>query len=221
MKMIDGNILLTEILVNIGFIPNTDSELLFYFGNCKLKAIQCFNPEFYEGISFFGFWKTEREMGEIQFNLPLKVESYEQGIAFISYYLRNARLAIRPDWLNEGLALQDLLPWRKELKEYEAIPKAIIEHEWFRLIVNKLRKLSESSSDEDEMIFSFVDCILKIESRDQKLVCPGIGKDWQQIARVKTKHMNFLPKRIAKNSVYIYIWKDKLHIGNRSFTIDS
>ena len=83
------------------------------FGNCKLKAIQGINQYFQYGFNFFGYYITARRAGEFNFFLPLQVESYEQGLAFLAYYLRNAHLKNKPDWLNHGLALREHLPWVK------------------------------------------------------------------------------------------------------------
>ena len=109
---LDANVSMQSILTKIGFLSNYDG-LQFDFGNCKLKAIQGINQYFQYGFNFFGYYITARRAGEFNFFLPLQVESYEQGLAFLAYYLRNAHLKNKPDWLNHGLALREHLPWVK------------------------------------------------------------------------------------------------------------
>jgi len=213
------NISLQSILIEIGFLPSGDG-LQFDFGNCKLKVIQGINRHFQNGFNFFGYYISERSAGELEFSLPLQVESYQQGLAFISYYLRDADLKNKPNWLIEGLVLKEHLPWERDMKAYKENPKATIEHEWFRVMVNKLRLLISTSTDEDVTTFSFDGTILKVVCNNQTFVVSGIGKDWQRTATVKTKSLDFLPKRIPNRDVLVFIWKDKLIIGNRIFNIE-
>src|SRR4051812_10299971 len=113
----EENIELESILEKIDFKSLPDGYE-FDFGNGKLKAIPGLTRQFYDGFTFLGYFISARKAGEIEFSLPLKVESYEQGIAFIAYYLRNADLKIVPQWLKEGLVLKHLLPWERERKAY-------------------------------------------------------------------------------------------------------
>lgn len=210
------NISVDFVLIKIGFVP-TENSLQFDFGNCKLKAIQSINRYFLEGYNFFGFYISERRAGELNFFLPLELESYEQVLAFMAYNLRNADLKIKPDWLNEGHALKEHLPWERELKEFQEKPSFSIEHEWFRVIVKKIRLLTQASTDEDVTTFSFDGAVLKVVCNNQPFVVSGLGKAWQQTVTVKTKSLSFLPKRIFKRDVWFYIWQDKFHIGKRAF----
>lgn len=209
---------LQSLLIEIGFLPSGDG-LQFDFGNCKLKVIKGLNLNFQDGLNFFGYYISERRAGELEFSLPLQVESYQQGLAFISYYLRNADLKNKPEWLNEGLALKEHLPWERDAKAYNENPKATIEHEWFRVMVKKLRLLIPTSTDEDVTTFSFGGSVLKVVSNNETFVVSGLGKDWQRTATVKTKSLDFLPKRIPNRDVLVFIWKDKLNIGNRIFNL--
>jgi len=211
--------LLMSILIKIGF-QSTGNGLEFDFGNCKLKAIQSINQDFKEGYNFFGYYISERRAGEISFFLPLRVESYEQCIAIIAYYLRKADLKDKPEWLQAGLALEEQLPWKKAMKAYDENPHAILEHEWFRIIVKKIRLLSSASTDEDITTFSFVDSVLKIVCNNQTIIVGGLGKNWHQTATVKTKSLTFLPKRIPNRAIYVFIWQNKLNIGNRVFNLE-
>lgn len=170
----DTNISMQSILIKIGFYPNEDG-LQYDFGNCKLKEIQGVNQYFQEGFNFFGYYISERSAGEFDFFLPLQVESHEQGLALIAYYLRNEEFKNKPNWLDEGLSLMEHLPWEKETKAYNENPKAYIEHEWFRVLVNKLRVLIYNSTDEDVTKFSFDGNVLKVVCNNETFVASGAG----------------------------------------------
>jgi len=216
--ILDANVSMESILIQIGFLPY-ENGLQFCFGNCNLKAIQGINRNFQEGFNFYCYYISNRTAGELEFFLPYQVDSYEQGLAFIAYYLRNADLKNKPHWVNEGLALSEHLPWEKDRKEYNENPTATIEHEWFRVLVNKLRLLISYSKDEDVSTFSFDGTVLKVVCNNETFVVGGLGKGWQRTATVKTKSLDFLPKRISNRNVPVFIWKDNLHIGNRVFKL--
>lgn len=125
---IEGNISLASILVEIGFVDD-GYALEFDFGNLLLRAVEGLNLSFMAGLHFTGIYQSKREVGYLNFSLPLKVESFEQGLAFLGYYLRGASVENRPIWLEEGIRLKDLLPWERERLLFKKIPKATIEHE--------------------------------------------------------------------------------------------
>lgn len=215
---LDANVSVQSILTKLGFLPNGDG-LQYDFGNCKMNVSQGINQYFQEGYNFYGCYISDRTAGELDFFLPLQVESYEQGLAFIAYYLRKADFINKPVWLNEGLALRDHLPWENERNIYQRNPIANIEHEWFRVLVNKLRCLISRSTDEDLTSFSFDGKVLKVVCNNETFVVSGFGKEWQRPATVKTISLDFLPKRIKNRNTSIYTWEDKLYIGNRLFKI--
>ena len=210
---------LLSIILKIGF-QSKATNFEYDFGNCKLIAIQTVNKYFTEGIQFLGYNISAERAEEFDFFIPLEVESHEQGIAFIAFNLRNAKFTKIPVWLKEGHNLQDELPWEKLNKAFKENPEASIEHEWFRILVNKLRLQISISTDEDTTTFSFSDNILKVVCNDEILVVSGKGKDWQSVAKVKTKSLNSLPKKILKKNIQIYIWDGYLHVGNRIYIIE-
>lgn len=211
---------LQSILTKIGFLPN-EKGLYYDFGNFELVAIKGINRYIQKGYTFIGCYVTARSAGIIDFFIPLQVESYEQGVALMAYYLRSTKLKNKPDWLDEGLALREHLPWEKETKAYNENPVAIIEHEWFRILVKKIRILIPSSSDDDVTKFSFDGSVLKVVCNNETFVITGLGKDWQKTVSVKTKSLDFLPKRIQNKDILIYVWKDYLYIGNRAFPLEN
>lgn len=216
---LNSNVSTLSILNEIGFQSKSDG-LQFDFGNCELKAFQGIYRNFQKGIIFLGFYASKRKCGELDFFLPLQVESYDEGLALISYYLKSADLKNKPDWLYKGLALSEHLPWKKEAKAYNEIPRAFIEPEWFRVLVNKLKLLISTSTDEDVTTFSFDGFVLKVTCNNVIFFVTALGKDWQRTFTLKTKSLDFLPKRILNKNISIYIWEDKLHIGNKVFVSD-
>lgn len=217
---LDVTFSLQSILIKLGFEPSNLS-LQFDFGNCVLKAVASVNEYFQEGFNFFGNFSNERTSKMFAFFLPKEVASYEQGIALIAYYLRNTEFDFKPEWLSDGLALSNHLPWKTEQNKYKERPSAEIESEWFRVLVKKIRLLLPTSNEEDLTEFSFDGAILKIQCNNETFAITAKGKNWEQTATVQTKTLDFLPKRIQNGSITISIWEGRLSIGNRRFAMVS
>ena len=152
-----------DILRHIGFVTY-ERGLSYNFGNCELTCYLVLDPA--AGWEFHGIYKSQRSMGFLEFLLPLKVETVKSVLALLAYYLRNADFKNVPVWLTFGLELHDELPWKKkaalEAAEYNAIPKATIDHEWYRLIKRKLVAIAETTTQHDLTTFSFESNVLTI-----------------------------------------------------------
>ena len=213
----NGTVPLEGVLKELGF-KNEGSMLVFDFGNFKLQGSQIHNYQFREVFDFFGCYVNSDRAGVLEFKLPIKVESFEQGVAFLAFFIGKAHFSIKPGWLSKGLEWSSHLPWVKERMEYENIPKAMIDRDWCKLIVNKIIALAAIASTTDLTTFSFDGEVLKIVCCNEKIICAASGKAWQSTVAVNTKSLSSLPKRIKKNGIfYIYVWKNNLHIINYVF----
>ena len=125
----------------------------------------------------------------------------------------------KPEWLTIGLALKEHLPLEKELEIYKNIPKAKIDHEWFRTLIKAIRNLVKECNEEDTTTFYFENGILQIECNKNKFVVGAKGNDWNTIAVVKSRQLDFLPKRLYKRDHVIFIRDSNLIIDNRAFEI--
>lgn len=213
------NVELEPILIDIGFLP-VPGGWEYDFGNCKVKATKTYKWS-NQIFQFYGTYFTRRTAGEIEFDLPLKVESYEQGVALLAKYIRSKDFLNIPDWINQGKVWEDHLPGRRELKEFRDNPEANIEHGWFRVMLKKIIEAAHEANDQDMTTISFDGSMLRVEYRENLLVCPGIGKAWTAKAILKTKSLGSVPARISRNGISIYLWKDSLYIGNRVFQPES
>lgn len=207
---------LIRILIEVGFEPKQHS-LIYNFGNLNIFASQGVNERLQDCFLFMGSYIGKNSAIEIEFSLPLEVESYEIGLALIAYHFKRADLEPMPEWLKTGLSLQHMLPWEKERIAYNATPKALIEYDWFRLLIKKLRKKTEEVEDNHITIFSFENGILKVVSGNEVIAIHGSGKDWDTDAKIKTKSLVILPKRISKRDGLVYIWKGELNIDRCRF----
>jgi hypothetical protein len=86
----------------------------FYdFGNLLLRAIECtscrsFKPVFLIG----GVQRGPRSVGQIEFEMPLTIDSFEQGVALITHAVGKEFDPLVPTpWLSDGRKWQDHLPW--------------------------------------------------------------------------------------------------------------
>ncbi len=211
------NVDLESILLQVGFTENS-MGFVYDFGNCQLKATKVYKW-FSEVYQFSSIIISNRSACEIQFDLPLMVESFEQGVAFLAFNFKKNQLANTPEWFKQGVEWEDTLPGRKDLKAYRENPVATVEHEWFRLIVKKLREYIKEESENDLTLFSFDGSVLRIECGSKVIVAPADGKPWNAMAIIKSRSLDFLPKRISNDPVNLFIWKERLNVGRRVFEI--
>ena len=110
------------VLRECGWVPDDDrpwSEepaLKYNFGNFELSAGVFTNEYLRRVVTFSGLYQDGRCIAEVGFDVPERVESREQVLAWIVYGLgERLRLAITPPWLDEGRRLQLELPWAKHM----------------------------------------------------------------------------------------------------------
>lgn len=207
---------LIRILIEVGFKPKQQS-LIYNFGKLNIFASQGVNERLQDCFLFMGSYIGKNSAIELEFSLPLEVESYEIGLALIAYHFKRAGMEPMPEWLKTGLSLQHMLPWEKERIAYNAAPKALIEYEWYRLLIKKLRKKAEEAEDSHISIFSYEKGVLKVVLGNEVIAILGSGNDWETEAKIKTKSLIILPKRISSRDGLVYIWKAELNIDRCRF----
>lgn len=205
---------LESVLVHIGF-ELYEGTFRYDFGNCILGAIVQADKDLKMGYSFYCYYETPYSRSWIKdFFMPLYVNSYREGLALIAYYLKSTYLEYTPDWMYEGFALQEYLPWEKidkyliqnrKVDRFYNLSIVTIDYEWFQVLVKKIRALVKVSTDDDITTFYFDGEALKVVCNNQLFIIGGIGNDWMKTVSVKTQALENLPKRILKKEVYIYI----------------
>jgi len=105
--------------------PNVLSDgmpgLSFDFGNFKLEASENVNRWLRRVIILGGVMATNRTIAVVHFEMPLEVESFEQGVAFVTHCLDshasgNFESSLPVEWLKNGRQYRHLLPWYKSVR---------------------------------------------------------------------------------------------------------
>ncbi len=217
-----------DLLVTIGFtdvddkslISNNKPSLEFDFGNFKLQARELMNKRLANIIQLSGLNTTERTIHEIKIELPLVVESIEEGLAMISYGLGNPFDATNvPDWYYLGLKHKHLLPWIKEMEAFKSRQEVTIEYDYYRIIIRSLLKNAKESDANDLTIISFNGEMLTINCSGNKIFAPALGEAWSENAVLKTQNLSALPKRLRKKAGIIAILKNKITFDNYVFNL--
>jgi len=74
-----------------GSMTDQEPAYRYDFGNIELTAVQVTNLSFQSIFLLGGIARDERSIMEINQEMPLEVESFEQGVAFIAYALGDYR----------------------------------------------------------------------------------------------------------------------------------
>jgi len=191
----------------------------YHFGSWELTAAQVcdryLRPVFYFG----GVISTPRTISMVEFEIPLEVESFEQGVAWICYGIdRDYHPANPVPWLKQGRAWRSHLPWVRQMEAFNARPQCSVESEWFRVAAKKLRGLSETATEGELACFAFDGEILRIKACGSLLAMPATGKAWDRGYYIEALRLDFLPKRFS-SVIYLGIWEERLTIARRCFKL--
>lgn len=214
------NVPTRDLLEQFSFKPDWSSMTdlppgyVYDFGSLKLSAAQVSSRSLTPIFSFGGVLNDGRCLRQIRFEMPLEVESVEQGAAWIADGLGSSFTPSKPSqWLEEGRAQRHLLPWVRERIALEARPKCVVERGWFRVAGRQLRQLAASAQPSDLAVLSFDNGVLTIRSGSTTLAMPAAGPPWNRVFTVSLAYFRALPKRIMTESVPISAWQERINIG--------
>ncbi len=210
-----------DLLVSLGFktvkVDITDEQpgYVYVFGNLDLLAVQVMSKYLFPVLHFSGIWSTSRSISSIEFELCLTVASYEEGVALIAHGIGKDFTPFRQtDWLDVGRTWEEHLPWKREMRLYEQRPQCHIEADWFRVAAKILIALGQGSNDDESCEVFFVDRVITIESKGQKVAMPAVGRSWTESFRFRSQGLRHISKRTPSNGVTVSVWENYMHIGN-------
>lgn len=107
-----------EVFRLLGFVEGTEfgcPAYVYDFGNLRLSALECVNKYYNTVFHLGGAVSGSRSMRTIESELPLTVDSFEQGVALIAYFVgKDFEPALPTPWLSDGREWQSFLPWVRE-----------------------------------------------------------------------------------------------------------
>jgi hypothetical protein len=218
---------LRNVLLELGFVEVwddavTDEQPTYRhdFGNLELTAAQVTDRYFRPIFLFGGVVHDSRTIGEICFEIQLEVDSFEQGVAWITYGLgKRFHPKYAAQWIEQGREWVDTLPWERKRRQYEARPHCSVDREWFRVATKKLRELAGSADATERACFEFDGKVLRIKTSGAFLAMPAHGAAWDRAYALPMSKLELLPKRMMHHTVEVSVWEDKLAIGNRRFDL--
>jgi hypothetical protein len=214
-----------EVLREFGWVPDDDRlwtegpALKYNFGNFELSAGVLMNEYFRRIVSFQGNYRDLRRIAEIAFEIPERVESREQVLAWIVYGLRRSvPLAITPAWVEEGRRLQHELPWAKHMAAYNARPKALIERMWMKPLGKVLREAAALAAEDERCLIHFDGATVRFELPGKTFLVQADGTEsWQQAVWVSLRELRALPQRWMRSTIAVSYWDGHVMIDNRRF----
>lgn len=226
-----------DVLPTLGFTQDwaatTDQPPGFVFKRdiLELHAAQCTGFHLRPQILFSGMAVTDRTLQGFEFALPLAVESKEQAVAMIAYYIGSDFVPSAPiDWLDQGRLWKHLLPWEKHWRElrqrddeYEqqrrARPHCLVARDWMRMLRKQLRVAVNSAGEHDEFFVEFDGHMLKITLLDTAIGAPARGPASWNCYRGRIASLAGLPTRFLTDPVEIGIWNGRLEIEQTHFAV--
>lgn len=207
-----------SLLVDLGFVADNSQfssgqdALSFDFGNLVLSAKRGTNRWFRDVWLFGGVANDGRTLALIEFEMPLDVESVEQGTAWIAEHVK-ITLRDTPQWLQDGLGWRYELPWRKELTRHDERPLCRVKREWFSLPCRAMRLDAEESRPEEQAKVSFDGSVLKVVLPNSVVAVPASGERWERPAAVALTGLRHLPRRLISQSAEVSVQQEHLIIA--------
>lgn len=214
-----------DVLAACGWVPDTGNQfsegpaVKFNFGNFELSAGRFTNQYLQPVVSFSGIYNDLRTMQDLAFDVPERVASREQVLAWVAYGLGDKiPLAIVPEWLVEGRQHRDVLPWEQHMAAYERRPQASVARDWMRVLGKQLMAAAESAAESDACRVRFDGDALRFRLPGQTLLVQAADDTpWPIDVTVKLADLRDLPKRWMRDPVHVSYFEDRLVIGNRAF----
>ncbi len=200
--------------------PITDEQPDYFIpiGRHRVEMAQMVNFRMVPIFQVSGVINTGRSIHMIEAEMRLEMDSYEQGVAWLAYILRDVfRQFEKPDWLIEGEGWADQLPWRLDAARAAPRSSCKVPREWFRLAAKQLRTLAETAEPLDEARFDFDGLILTLNVGAAQIPLPAKGDAWDRPAWVRLAALADLPKRLVYDPVTIAVWDTRLGIANTRF----
>ncbi len=225
-----------DVLRDLGFKLDADvisdfmPGLSFDFGNFKLKAGSMMNLKFQNVVILSGILQTNRSIAEVEFEMPLRIESRELCAAWIVWHLDKSS---RPDlfvstkpatWLELGRQHRDQLPWEKQLIEWEREaelyrqrPHCRVARKWLRLALTTMGEHLKSMEDPELVTVAFNDGVLTLRLGSNRIVLAAEGTSWECTYSLPAGNLRVLPKRLMGDPVVVGIWHSQLEIDRNRY----
>lgn len=218
---------LREVLPELGFeedwtqIADRQPGYSRDFNQVKIRAVEIMSRYFQPVFSFWGTEVTSRSMGEISFEVPVEVESFEHAVAWITFCLDRSfqPLLESPSWLSQGREWADCLPWMQRQREYETRPQCRVEREWMRIAARRIGKALNGSNAGARVSISFDGSVLRIGSPGLEIALTATGPAWPAHYSVMLDDIHKLTRRLMQSEIEIGIWDGKLQVGRRSIPL--
>ena len=166
---------------------------IYDFGNFQLDAGQFINRHFKSVFLFTGVYRDARTLALIEFEMPLEIESFEQGVAWITYGIgTHFQPSIHTPWLTNGRIWRDHLPWRRDMGAYGRRLQCSVEKDWFRIATKKLHAVAAAASERDIVWLAFDGEALRIAGCGTTVIIPTKGTAWDARYAIKATQLDHL-----------------------------
>jgi hypothetical protein len=217
-----------DLLADLEFEPIvaefTDEQPGYRFdlGNLVLTAAQLTNMYLRPHMRFHALLSTQRRLASIEFDLPMILESFEQGVALIADGVGRFTPARPVAWLDQGRAWVDHLPGRQRLRLFEKRPQCHVAAAWFRVAVKELTAAGERADEMDQFSIGFCDGAVSFKfPQGNVLPLPATGDTWNQLYFCKVKGLANLSRRTPSAGVSFSVWEGSFRLGGLLLPLES
>ncbi len=214
-----------EVLVECGWMVAPDVQITesparrYDFGNFELIATTLTNFHLQSIVNFEGLYNDGRTLEQVQFEVPERVESRAQLLAWIAHGMGDGiPLAITPGWLEEGRRSRGLLPWERKRAAYNARPQASVDRDWMRILGKQLVQEALQTVDTDTCRVHFDGSALRFHLPHKTLLVQARGPAaWSVDVIISLTALRDLPKRWMRDPVDASYWDGRFVVASHGF----
>lgn len=218
-----------DFLVSVGFVrklgsfSSSSGGLAYDFGNFELEVAYGVNRWFRQVALLHGVIITPRTIAQVECEMPLMLESHEQGLGFLAWCLDNSspgsfKPAKYVPWLEEARKCTHLLPWEQDAAVYAARPRCWIQRDWAKLLLRSLALEATIAEDDTPIMFDFDGEVLTIRCADSRIAAAGTGDAWPHKYSIPAQNLRKLPRRLMQNPIEISVWESALLIAHHRYS---
>ena len=219
-----------DVLPSLGFEPvwgtPTDEEPAYAFkrGGIDIIVAQGVSLYFQSQFKILGMAATTRALREIEQPMPLALASRNQIVAWLTFAVGADFSPSCPvGWFQEGLDLQDLLPWEverlrrlAELEESARLhrlrPLCFVERRALRSLLNTAIRSVGMPPVAGRFEIAFADGILRLYARGRLHCASAEGADWPNRFCGEQVNLHALDRRLRNDPVEVGIEQGNLQI---------
>jgi hypothetical protein len=184
----------------------------YAFPHLELTASDVVNRHFARVVLLGGVFNTGRNLGLVESEIPHDLDTTAAAAAWTSYALRSYEqdLGELPDWMTQGKANWELIPFVREARAFEERPRCTVDRNFAQVLRKQLRQALAELPEDAPAVFAFDGRVLRVQVMRSALEVLAHGDPWPEAFEVRLGPQTKLPSRFMSPVVEVSFYDGSL-----------